>query len=283
LSLDQLVDFLANPARVLLKGRLNISLEPGAALLPVREPMVLDPRARRALERDALAAQLSGEERTRFIEQSRLGGALPSGMPGVLAAQQAWTRATPVMTHLAPLLDPEPGQTVAIETALEGWRLHGLLENVGSNGQILWSVDALSPWVMLRAWCVHLLLNTDSGAPSHETHLVDAVGVIRFPAQEDAVAKLRSLIEVYREGLCRPVPFFPRSAWAYVSAAKNPLGKAQRIWMGSEYAAAVGESADPFFALAFRDRLETALDGEFEGLAAQVFGTPARLVKEARG
>ena len=48
---------------------------------------------------------------------------------------------------------------------------------------------------MLRAWCVHLLLNTDSGAPSHETHLVDAVGVIRFPAQEDAVAKLRSLIE----------------------------------------------------------------------------------------
>ena len=97
------------------------------------------------------------------------------------------------------------------------------------------------------------------------------------------VAKLHSLIEVYREGLCRPVPFFPRSAWAYVSAAKNPLGKAQRIWMGSEYAAAVGESADPFFALAFRDRLETALDGEFEGLAAQVFGTPARLVKEARG
>jgi len=283
LSLDRLVDFLANPARVLLKGRLNISLEPGPALLSVREPMVLDPRARRALERDALVAQLSGEERTRFIEQSRLGGTLPSGMPGVLAAQQAWTRVTPVIEHLAPLLDHESCPTVAIERVLEGWRLHGLLENVGSNGQILWSVDALSPWVMLRAWCAHLLLNTDSDAPSRETHLVDAVGVIRFPAQEDAVETLGRLIEVYREGLCRPVAFFPRSAWDYVSATKNPLAKAQRTWMGSEYAAAARESADPFFALAFRDRLETALDSEFESLAAQVFGTPARLVKEARG
>ena len=136
---------------------------------------------------------------------------------------------------------------------------------------------------MLRAWCAHLLLNTDSGAPSHETHLVDAIGVIRFPEQEDAVETLGGLIKVYREGLCRPVAFFPRSAWDYVSATKNPLAKAQRTWMGSEYAAAARESADPFFALAFRDRLETALDDEFEGLAAQVFGTPARLVKEARG
>ena len=198
LLLDRLVFWRTQPG---LSGRLNISLEPGAALLSVREPMVLNPRARRALERDALVAQLSGEERTPFIERSRRGGTLPSGMPGVLAAQQAWTRVTPVIKHLAPLLDYESCQTVAIETVLEGWRLHGLLENVGPNGQILWSVDALSPWVMLRAWCAHLLLNTDSGAPSHETHLVDAIGVIRFPAQEDAVETLGRLMEVYREGL----------------------------------------------------------------------------------
>ena len=283
LPLDQLADFLANPARALLKGRLNIALEPGAALLSVREPMALDPRGRRALERDALVAQLSGEECACFIERSRLGGALPSGTPGVLAAQQAWTQAAPVITHLAPLLNNEPGQTLAVETALDGWRLNGLFENVGPNGQVLWSVDALSPWVMLRAWCAHLLLNTDPAAPSHQTHLVDAVGVIRFPAQEDAAAKLGGLVELYCDGLCRPVPFFPRSAWAYVTAAKTPLANARRIWAASDHAFVVGESADPFFALAFRDRLETALDSEFESLAAQVFGTPAQLVQEARG
>ena len=283
LPLDQLVDFLANPARALLKGRLNIALEPGAALLSVREPMVLDPRGRRAFERDALVAQLSGEECACFIERSRLGGVLPSGTPGVLAAQQAWTQAAPVITHLAPLLNSEPGQTLAVETVLDGWRLNGLLENVGPNGQVLWSVDALSPWVMLRAWCAHLLLNTDPDALSHQTHLVDAVGVIRFSPQEDAAAKLGGLVEVYCDGLCRPVPFFPRSAWAYVTAAKTPLANARRIWTASDHAFAVGESADPFFALAFRDRLETALDSEFESLAVQVFGTPAQMVQEARG
>ncbi|HCK76409.1 MAG TPA: exodeoxyribonuclease V subunit gamma [Gammaproteobacteria bacterium] len=283
LPLDRLVDFLANPARALLKGRLNITLEPGVDLLSIREPMALDPRGRRALERDALDAKLSEEELVLFIERARLGGALPSGTPGVLAAQQAWTQATPVITHLAPLLDKEPGQTVAVETSLEGWRLNGVLENVGPNGQVLWSVDALSPWVMLRAWCAHLLLNCDPAAPSHQTHLVDAAGVILFSPQEDAVAKLGRLVEVFREGLCRPVPFFPRSAWAYMSAAKTPLANAYRTWAGSEHASAPGESADPFFALAFRDRLDTALDSEFESLALQIFETPAQMVKEARG
>ena len=67
------------------------------------------------------------------------------------------------------------------------------------------------------------------------------------------------------------------------NAAKTPLANARRIWAASDHAFAVGESADPFFALAFRDRLETALDSEFESLAVQVFGTPAQMVQEARG
>ena len=283
LPLDRLVDFLANPARALLKGRLNISLESGAALMPVREPMALDARGRRALERAALAAQISKEEAGIFIERSRLGGELPSGTPGVLAAQRAWTEAAPVMVHLAPLLDGERGKTVAVETELGGWRLNAVLENVGPKGQVLWSVDALSPWVMLRAWCAHLLLNSDAGAPSHHTHLVDVEGIVSFLPEEDAASTLHELVGLYREGLCRPLPFFPRSAWAYVSAAKTPLANAYRTWAGSEHASAVGESADPFFALAFRDRLDTVLDSEFESLASLVFGTPAQRVQEARG
>ena len=282
LPLDRLVDFLANPARALLKGRLNISLESSAALMPVREPMALDARGRRALERDALAAQMSEEEARIFIERSRLGGELPSGTPGVLAAQRAWTEAAPVMAHLAPLLDGEPGKTVAVETELGGWRLNAVLENVGPKGQVLWSVDALSPWVMLRAWCAHLLLNSDASAPSHHTHLVDVEGIVSFLPEKDAASTLHELVSLYREGLCRPLPFFPRSAWAYVSAAKTPLANAYRTWTGSEHASAVGESADPFFALAFRDRLDTVLDSEFESLASLVFGTPAQRVQEAR-
>jgi len=283
LPLERLVDFLANPARALLKGRLNISLEAGAVLAPVREPMSLDARARRALARDALKAQLSGEDASDFTERARLGGGLPSGTPGALAAERAWNEAVPVMTHLVPLLDAGACGAVSVETGLAGWRLTGVLENVGLKGQVLWSVDALSPWMMLRAWCAHLLLNTDASAPSRHTHLVDVEGVVSFSPEDDAVSKLGHLVDLYREGLCRPLPFFPRSAWAYVSAPRAPLGAAHRTWAGSQHGPAQGESADPFFALAFRDRLDTALDSEFESLASLVFGAPAQRVREVRG
>ena len=283
LPLAWLVDFLANPARALLKGRLNVSLEAGAALVPTREPMMLDARRRRTLAREALHAQLSEEKASVFTERVRLGGSLPSGTPGDLAAERAWTEAAPVRAHLAPLLEAGSPGAVSVETGVAGWRLNGVLENVGPEGQVLWSVDSLSPWVMLRAWCAHLLLNTDASVPSHHTHLVDAEGVVSFPPEDDAAAKLNDLVDLYCEGLCRPLPFFPRSAWEYVSAPRTPLGSAYRTWAGSQHGPAQGESADPFFALAFRDRLDTALDSEFESLASLVFGTPARTVREARG
>ena len=283
LPLERLVDFLANPARALLKGRLNVSLEAGAALVPVREPMYLDARARRALARDALKAQLSGEAPSGFSERARLSGALPSGTPGALAADRAWTQAAPVVAHLAPLLDAGTCGAVSVETGLAGWRFNGVLENVGLQGQVLWSVDALSPWMMLRAWCAHLLLNTDAKAPSHHTHLVDVEGVVSFPPEDDALSKLSRLVDLYCEGLCRPLPFFPRSAWAYVLAPRAPLAGAYKVWQRSPYGPAQGESADPFFALAFRDRLDTALDSEFESLASLVFGVAAETVREVRG
>jgi hypothetical protein len=50
--------------------------------------------------------------------------------------------------------------------------------------------------------------------------------------------------------------------------------------MGSDFAPTQGESSDPYFALAFRDRLEQALDEEFESLATQLLGTPKERLQE---
>jgi hypothetical protein len=50
--------------------------------------------------------------------------------------------------------------------------------------------------------------------------------------------------------------------------------------MGSEFGPVQGESGNPYFALAFRDCLETALDDEFESLALQLLGTPKERLQE---
>jgi exodeoxyribonuclease V gamma subunit len=86
---------------------------------------------------------------------------------------------------------------------------------------------------------------------------------------------LARLLEHYWEGLQRPLPFFPRSALAYVkkcfsnSKKKLPPEEAARhIWEGNEQQR--GEREDLYFRLAFRG--SQPLDEEFYKLAAEIFG-----------
>ena len=70
--------------------------------------------------------------------------------------------------------------------------------------------------------------------------------------------------------MTRTLAFFPRSAWAYVETTKWPDNAAARVWRGSEYM--VGEADNAYYALAFRETLDTELEGEFPVLANRVFG-----------
>jgi exodeoxyribonuclease V gamma subunit len=86
---------------------------------------------------------------------------------------------------------------------------------------------------------------------------------------------LARLLELYWEGLQRPLPFFPRSALVYVkkclSNGKNklpPEEAARYTWEGSEQQR--GECEDPYYRLAFRG--SQPLNEEFYGLAAEIFG-----------
>ena len=280
LPLDMLIDFLANPARTLLRERLNVVLESGEGLLPTREPMWLDTRSRRALARETLQAQLQELDQVGFAQRAQLGGYLPPGTPGELALAKEWHQVAPVTALLKPLLASQTLLSWPVSTTVGNWQLSAVLENVGSSGQILWSIESPSPWFILRAWCAHLLLNTDPQAPSHHTHLVSTDGVSTFAPENDAAHLLCQLLAIYSEGLCRPLPFFPRSAWKFVNAPRSPYSAAYATWMGSEFGPVQGESGNPYFALAFRDCLETALDDEFESLALQLLGTPKERLQE---
>jgi hypothetical protein len=66
------------------------------------------------------------------------------------------------------------------------------------------------------------------------------------------------------------VPFFPHAALAYVER-DGGLSAASKKWLklrDDTWA----ESDDPYYRLALRDRIDAALDAEFEQLAVRVFG-----------
>ncbi|HYR02016.1 MAG TPA: hypothetical protein VES58_01630, partial [Syntrophobacteria bacterium] len=91
---------------------------------------------------------------------------------------------------------------------------------------------------------------------------------------ENGAGLLVGLLERYREGLQRPLPFFPRSSWAYArlvlergSPEGEALGKVSETWAGDDYRR--GEREDPYYHLCFRDT--DPLDDEFRRLAIDLF------------
>ncbi len=90
----------------------------------------------------------------------------------------------------------------------------------------------------LTLWCEHLLLNTlrPAGYP-RESLLICTDLTLTLPPLENAPELLADLVELYREGLCRPLHFFPQSSWLYL---KEGMAKAAERWNGSDYSPSPG-------------------------------------------
>jgi exodeoxyribonuclease V gamma subunit len=87
-----------------------------------------------------------------------------------------------------------------------------------------------------------------------------------LPPLDNAPELLADLLELSREGLCRPLHFFPQSSWLYVS---DGLTKAEDRWNGTDHSPSPAESADPSLALCFAG--ENVLNNEFEELAERIY------------
>jgi exodeoxyribonuclease V gamma subunit len=79
---------------------------------------------------------------------------------------------------------------------------------------------------------------------------------------------LAALLALYRQGLCAPLPFFPKSAWKYVVSGGN-LGQARAVW-ASTRDRPWGEDGDPAYRLALRGTGDP-LDARFMEVARAVF------------
>jgi exodeoxyribonuclease V gamma subunit len=89
-----------------------------------------------------------------------------------------------------------------------------------------------------------------------------------IPADE-AERHLADLLDLYREGLERPVPFFRKASWAY--AEKENLSAARSCWAGGYGAKGAAENRDVWHSLAWRGAADP-LEGEFAEIAKRVFG-----------
>ena len=88
---------------------------------------------------------------------------------------------------------------------------------------------------------------------------------------------LRNLLGLYRQGLCEPLHFYPRSAWQQVLHGRS---QALGAWLSTPERA-FGEAVDPAYRLALRG-IDEPLDAAFETLASAVFGPLREQLQDSR-
>ena len=292
--LARLAEFLRNPSRHLLRRRLGLALHRDDDTLDDDEPLLPDWRGRSALAQRLLPALLRGDSAQAVARLAQAGTEWPAGALGrsllhtelgLLQRFAAQVRQASAAPCLAPL---RLQVTVLVDG--QAWVVQGTLADLRPGGLVRWRYDDSRPGDYLEAWLLHLLraVPTQSAAPptaglttptptptsasapmSGATQWLSRDGSFQFGPVDNAPAVLAQLLQLYARGLCEPVHFFPKSAWAYMTGGRK-LGKAQARWRSSTRAPH-GEDSDPAYTLALRGVVEP-LDAQFEGCAEQIFG-----------
>jgi exodeoxyribonuclease V gamma subunit len=283
-TLDGLAHFFRNPCRYLLERRLGIVLPQSDEELQDDEPFVPDWPARDALARRVLPRLLDGRSLAELRAFAHAGVEYPEGRLGEFELEQELQRLDHFAHALAPALaEPQLDPVNAtLDFAVDGepWRLTGGFGDLRRSGLVRYRYDDARAGDYLNGWLGHLFVNAIAppGIAARTTwHSRDGRYVL--PAIGDARAELEALLRLYRDGLHRPLHFFPRSAWCYMVEDRN-LSKAAEAWQSTLFRR-FGEDRDAAYRVALRG-VDAPLDAEFVACATTVFGRLLDVIEDDR-
>jgi len=289
LELDQLASFCANPARYLMRRRLNIWLGEGDAEFAVREPFGLDYFARDDVRALSLQIRLHGRPPDDALLLAEAQGWLPHGAFGGALHAREDAVAEQLAGQLLPqlpqsVLDPLRLDFMAGELRLVGW-----LDKVSAEGLIEYTLHGVRPRELYALWLRHLVLChlKPPGVALH-SRLIGADKTVHFAEVAQPERELAKLLDYYWQGLRFPLPFFVKSSHAY--AVERLAGKdsqvalkaAHKIWDEPAFRNGDfrGESENIYYRTVYRGQTGDPLDARFEEIALELL-TPLIAVLSA--
>jgi exodeoxyribonuclease V gamma subunit len=296
IAFEDFVRFWRHPARALLRDRLGIALFDAEAELGDTEPFELEYAGRDALAGRVLPGllELADHDDPQAIERARRVARASPEMPGGatggvwqarelgalhglanrirLATREGASR-LPFTLDIKPRWPDVPvfGEHDAVLIAeaehAPPMQVHGTLNLLTEEGQIIYRYDAPRARDYLSAWLAHLAYCAalPDGARRTVWHGRGAQSTsFELTPVDDPHACLAALAALYRAGRRLPLRFFPKSAWLWVTEGES---KAQGAWVSERTR---GESDDPALRMAFRGA-GLALDETSAALARIVF------------
>jgi exodeoxyribonuclease V gamma subunit len=265
-QLDDLVRFLEHPVRGFLRQRLGLSAtedeeEPSDAV-----PVAPDPLEKWQLGDRLLSAGLAGIDRATAVRAEWLRGQIPPGRLGELVVKPIGDEVEALITKSAALRSGTP-ETLDVSVVLpSGTSLVGSVPGVHDDRVVRVVYSKLSPKHRLRAWVYLLALTAQWPERSWRAVTVGRAtkgGVVGSfldgLVAEDARGHLDSLVEVYRAGLCTPLPMPPKTSCAYAEkraagcSVDNALSFAGKAWRSGSGPNEQGEYDDVHHRLVWGD------------------------------
>lgn len=282
-TLRQLSQFFANPARYLLNNRLGVHLQSASPAMAESEPFAMDGLEAYALAEELVQLKLDGFDPGRLFPVKKAAGLLPHGTPGECTYTALAHAVVGFAGKTEAYIQDKIAQPLVVELEAAGFRLTGSIASIYGDRLVHYRFAKLKPKDHLRLWIQHLIFSL---VVPHVTQPSLVIGLSStgkdpqwtafeyiWPARPREI--LAALLEIYWQGLVKPIHFFPDAGWNYaemvLQRGKSPedgIRKAESIWQGSDYGPP-GESRDPYYELCFRHA--NPIDAAFERLARVVW------------
>jgi len=241
-ELDALIRFLEHPVKSFLRQRLNLSSvqdeeEPAGEL-----PVELDHLQQWAVGDRLLTAGLAGIDRDQAVKAEWLRGDLPPGRLGESILDPIALDVAGLVSDTAGLRSGAPD---ALDVALDldnGIRLAGTVPSVYGDRVVRVVYSKLGPKHRLRAWVYLLALvasDPDRGwraATVGRGRSGSVMSALTAPTQEQALAELTSLTELFLAGRREPLPFAAKTSCAYAEKRlKDAPVAASEAWAAQSW------------------------------------------------
>ncbi len=275
IDLQQMRRFLANPSTAFLDQRLRVTPFNPVEEPDDSEPFELDSLSRYSLSQDLVSALLKGSGYDECLSAVRSRGLLPPLAAGTAAFDAVWERSRQFAAMLEPRLG-HPLEALSITCTGDRIQLLAVLDNCRSGKHIRWRNAVMKGKDMLSIWLDHLILNiakTD-GYPL-QSMIIASDMTLELPPVEHASDILNDLLDLYCEGMKRPLRFFPETSWLFI---KDGQLKAERSWRGDQRIGLPGECDNQAVALCFG--CEDPWGEEFSALSKRIYGPLVAIMKK---